>query len=595
VGGRIDGYLPIGDYALIGDGLGAALVARDGCIDWLAVPALDSPPVCAAILDPEAGGAFACAPDQPYDVQRRYRGETNLLETTFTTATGVVRVVDVMTVGRNGTLPWRELVRRIDGLSGEVEMHWRFAPGNRLGDGQPWLRMQDDTPVVSVGDCMLALRTFDAGPPRCGAHDVTGRVTLADGDTALLALVSPGTGPVPLPRRSEIEDRLRLTEDYWHRWVDGIRYDGPWRDAVVRSALVLQLLQFAETGAIAAAPTTSLPERIGGTWNWDYRFAWIRDASFTLDAFLRLHLPEAAQFAMDFLLRVTADGAPEVPVFAGLRGETPGPEEELPDVAGYRRSQPVRRGNAAASQRQLGNYGDLFESVWLYVDDGHSLDHETGGMLAAVADHVCDSWRLDDSGIWELMDQQHYTISKMGCWVALDRATRLAERGHLPDRRAPRWRAERDAVHDWVEQHCWSEQRSAYTFYAGSDELDAAVLLAARTGFDKPDHPRLVSTLDAVREELSEDGLLYRYSSMRGQEGAFVACSFWLADALARADRLDEAAEVIEAVLARTNDVGLLAEEIEPASGAMLGNFPQGLSHLALVTSCSTFAEIAGR
>ncbi len=580
---RRDGFAPIGEYGLVGDGRSAALVAADGSVDWWAVPSMDAPPVFAAILDPENGGAFTLEPAASYEAERRYLPGTNVLETTFRTSGGTVRVVDALNRDVDGPLAWTELAREIHGEAGEVPMRWRVAPGDRFGRGRPWALRHDGRPLLRIEDQGIGVVTERAGEPRVGRADVCGEFTARQGADALLALAAADRGPVPLPRADQVRKRLRATEAAWRRWSQTVQYDGRDRDLVVRSALVLKLLTYAPTSGLLAAATTSLPERVGGERNFDYRYGWVRDTSFALDTLLRLGLQHDAHGTLAWLLDAVSGTAPDIRPFYGLRGDVPEEGGELP-VRGYRDSRPARDGNQAVSQRQWGNFGDLLQVVWLAAGHGPAvLDPATGRMLEQVADRVCDVWTKPDSGIWELGTRRHYTISKMSCWVALDRAVQLADDGQLPAGNADRWRAEAAAVRDWVEAHCWSQARQSYSFYAGSDDLDSAVLLAARMGYLSGDDPRFGQTIDAIRGELADGALLYRYTGSRQQEGAFLACSFWLADALARAGRADEARQVFRETAAHGSDLGLLSEEIDPASGELLGNVPQALSHLALL------------
>jgi GH15 family glucan-1,4-alpha-glucosidase len=405
------------------------------------------------------------------------------------------------------------------------------------------------------------------------------------GDHGLLALTAVDREPLQIPRPDAVSDRLDETIHYHRRWRSRIHYDGPAAEAVLRSAAVLRQLTSQKTGAQAAASTTSLPEKIGGSRNFDYRFAWVRDASFAVDALAGLALVEEVHSVLTWLLEALHRTAPDVHVFYTLDGQPASSEmSEVSFLRGYRDSRPVQEGNSAASQRQLGAYGDLIDAVHRATEIGYRLDARTADLLAGTTDRACDLWRLPDAGIWELGDYEHYTISKIGCWVALDRMIGLAEDDQVASLSLPRWRTERDRIREWIEENCWSRTKQSLTFYAGTDELDAAVLLAARTGFWKGDDPRLSTTIDAVREELSAGGpLMYRYSGQRGKEGAFVACSFWVVEALAYAGRVDEAAEMLDGMLGYCSDLGLLSEELDPETGELLGNFPQALSHLALI------------
>jgi GH15 family glucan-1,4-alpha-glucosidase len=579
---RLDGFAPIADYAVLGNGSTVALVALDGQIDWWPLPRIDSPPIFAALLDARRGGHLNLCPQGRFEVSRRYLPDSNVLETTFRTDTGTVTVTDALTVGRAGRLPWAELVRCIQGVVGEVALQWEIVPGDRFGLSSPKLRTRADGDeiVVDMGELHLAVHCFDVGDPKMEKRRIAGTFSVAAGTRSVLAITGSESEPLFFPSRAAFEARVDTTVAEWHEWSKGITYDGDWEAAVRRSAFALKLLLYAPTGAIAAAATTSLPERIGGDKNWDYRYLWVRDAAFTVNALINLGLDEEVQAAVSFLLRTIRASEPNLHIFYALDGSVSRSEREV-KLPGYRSSKPVRVGNDAEGQLQLGVFGDLFDTIWNYVDDGHLLDQASSDLLADIADRCCKAWRRKDAGIWELDDIQHYTISKMGCWVALDRAVRLNERGQLESRHARRWARERDAVKAWVDEHCWSEAKSSYTFYAGTDQLDAATLLAGRTGFDRGE--RLAGTIAAVCRELVTGPLVYRYSGARDEEGAFLSCSFWLVGALANVGKVDEARSLMDDAVALGNDVGLFAEQMDPASGAMLGNYPQGLSHLALI------------
>lgn len=582
---------------MIGDGRTVALVARDGQVDWWPAPTLDAPPLVAGVLDPDRGGHLSLLPTEPFEVDRRYVEGTNVVETTFTTGTGAITVTDALNTGSAGRLPWTELARRIDCVSGTVTVEWEFAPGDRFGRSSPWVSDRSGTLIVTIEDQTVAVITDDRSTVRLDDDDVVvrGRCTLIAGDRAVVALVASDHEPLFVPTAGAVDTRIQRTIASWKRWDELVVIDPPlphgsWEPAVRRSALALKTLLTESSGAIAAAATTSLPEGIGGQKNWDYRYSWVRDSSFTLDALINLGLHEEVHGAVSWLLGAIRRNGGRLHVFYSLDGAAAEGQVEL-DAPGYRYSRPVRAGNTAAGQLQLGTYGDLFDTISRYAAEGHVIDQATGRLLADMADSCCDQWRRRDSGIWELGELRHYTISKIGCWVALDRACQLAAEGQIPDDHVARWRAEGGRIRQWVETHCWSQAKQAYTFYAGSDELDAAVLLAGRTGFDTG--ARLASTIDAVCSELVRDPLVYRYSGMEEEEGAFVACSFWLVDALARTGQIDRAAQLMDQAIALTNDVGLLSEEIDPSTGAFLGNLPQGLSHLALVNAAFALRNLS--
>jgi GH15 family glucan-1,4-alpha-glucosidase len=591
---RKDGFAPIDAYAAIGDGRTVALVAADGSVDFMSLPTLHAPTTFAALLDPKRGGRFTLAPKGPFEASRRYVGRTNVLETTYRTGEGVVRVTDALTLQDGGLLPWVEHARRIEGLDGRVGLEWRVEPRFDWGREAPRIVRRNGVLVASGGDVQVAVHAWDAG--EIGAEDgaVVGSFEIAAGGSALLALVASHTDPLHTPSREHVEARLDATVKVWERWLGMWSYDGPWEEEVARSALALKLLVFAPEGSIAAAPTTSLPEVVGGSKNYDYRYAWVRDSAFTLDALMRLGLPEQVQQSFAWLLRAVRTTAPDLRPFYALDGTIPTRCDLLDHLQGYRDSRPVRYGNAAKDQLQLGSWGDLLETADLYVSDGNVLDDGTGSLLADCVDRVATLWRDEDSGMWELDELRHYTGSKMTVWTALDRAIRLAESGELPAQHLDRWREERERLQAWIEANLWSEELGAYRGWGGEDSLDAAVLRATRQGY--PQEERLGRTVEAIRDRLAAaPGLIYRSSEHVEQEGAFVACSFWVVEALARLGRVEEACETMEKILPYANDVGLFSEEIDPGSGELLGNFPQGLSHLALINAAGAIQDAGAR
>ena len=592
------GYAPIRDYAAIGDGRTVALVARDGAIDWLCLPDLDSPSVFAALLDAERGGSFELRPSVPFQVERRYRPGTNVLETTFHTEGGVVRVVDVMTLAGTGLTPFRELARRVEGLAGHVSLGWRIEPRFGYAEAATRFERRLGMPVATSGASALAVQCWNAHESATDGGAIAGRVDIRAGESALIALSMAHQEPLVFSSREGVEGRIDATARAWAGWSETRAYDGPWRDAVIRSALALKLLVHAPSGAVAAAATTSLPEVVGGERNWDYRFCWVRDSAFTMGAFLGLRCAADARAYFWWLMQASQLTHPRLRVLYALNGGAHTPERVL-RLHGYRASRPVRIGNAAAAQLQLDTYGELLQTAWLYAGGGHRFDDDIARRLAGMADLVCRMWRRPDAGIWEVRSRpEHFTQSKMMCWVALDRAGDLARRGLLPDDHAGRWRHEAQLIRDFVETRCFSHQKHSYVRHPGSDELDASLLLGILLSYGDPTTDRWAGTIDAVRRELQAGPFVRRYTGedgLGGSEGAFLTCSFWLAEALARGRRLDEAAALMDQLVGLANDVGLYAEEIDPATRAFLGNAPQGLSHLALISAALAVAEAAAR
>jgi GH15 family glucan-1,4-alpha-glucosidase len=584
---------PLRSYAPIGDGRTIALVGERGQIDWMPLPNLDSLPVFARLLDSDTGGAVDLHPIGEYEVSRRYVPRTNVLETTFRTATGEARVTDAMVTGVAGRLPWAELARRIDGKRGEVEFEWRVRPGTQLQTASPWIEDVDGACVMRVGEISFAVvgknhggNNADPDGPR--GPSIHGRFTTSPDSRHLIVVAATDDEPLHLPDPDNVDRGIDRTIEGWRAWSKEFSYEGPWAQHVQRSALALKLLVYAPTGSMAAAATTSLPENPRGGKNWDYRFAWVRDLAYAAHALILFGLREETHAAISWLLRTIRLNGPDLHVMYTLRGETATKVRAF-EVAGYRGIGPVVTGNPAQGQLQLGVYGDLFAICRTYVDAGNVLDVATGRMLADMADRVCDLWRNPDSGMWELPEIRHYTSSKMGCWQALNDAVILAEAGQIPGSPA-RWAAERERVRDWVDAHGWSEEIGAYVMYPGTTDLDASVLLHAPSGFDRG--PRMSSTIDAISRDLGAGHLVYRYTGMDQEEHTFVSCAFWLASALACVGRHDEAIEAMDDLVERGNDVGVFAEMIAQDDDAFWGNLPQSLSHLALLTAALTMREV---
>ena len=547
---------------------------------WWCVPNIDSDPLFDRLVDPAHGGFFVLAPTDAFEVDRHYQPDSNVLVSEYQTASGRVRVTDALNSSLAGRLPWCELVRRIEGLEGRVTMRATIIFGTRADTISPWLQPNEHGCIFHAGPVLgLFLRSPSVQSIREDDRTMVAQVVVAAGDHALVAIVAGEDQPIGVPRIADLDQRLDVTDQAWKAWTRGLRYDGPYGEVVRRSALVLKLLLFSPTGAIAAAATTSLPEKVGSNKNWDYRFAWVRDAAYALAAFVRLDVIPESQAALQWLLhRIGEHGAR---VCYRLDGGAVSPEETV-DVPGYRGSRPVRIGNRAATQRQHGIYGDIFLAAGSFVSAGNVLDQQSAILLSGLADECAERWRMKDAGMWELEEQQHFTMSKISCHQALMQAVALAEGGHLPSTCVSRWRRECGRISDWIDAHCWSAAKQAYSFYAGTDRLDASLVLAVRFGFDKRE--RLSSTIDAIRAELAHGPWIYRYSGSSTEEGAFIACTFWLVEAYAELGRMDEARALMDEALAGLPDgIGLLAEMIDPETRSFLGNLPQGLSHLALI------------
>jgi len=590
-----DGYADLASYAAIGDGRTVALIALDGRIDWLPVPSLVSAIPFAAVLDAGRGGCVETAPVEPFTTERAYVEGTNVLVTTFTTASGVVRLTDSLNTGVAGRLPWTELARRIEGVSGSVRMRAVARPGTCLNAASPWIQETVHGLVLRVDGLTMGVVASDDADLVHDPSQVAAEFVTEPGSTHVFGLVGTEREPVLLPDADDLLAGVERTIRNWTQWSDAIdpALDlGSHSDAVRRSALALKLLIHAPSGAIAAAATTSLPESRSGGKNWDYRYAWVRDMAYTMTALLRFGLKEETHAAISWLLSTIRENGPEPEILYGLDGSVHSGGASEADAPGWRGIGPVLWGNGAADQLQLGVYGDLFSIVGLYVRDGNIIDADTGRMLAQIADLTCDTWRRKDAGMWELETQQHYTSSKMACWQALREAVTLAEMGQIPGD-PERWRNEAERIRAWVDEHGWSEERQAYVWHPGTDQLDASVLLHAVSGFDRG--PRMSSTLDALDRELGIGPHLFRYSGVAEEESTFVACSFWMVSALALVGRTDEARERFDALMVVPNDVGIMCELYDPVTGDALGNLPQALSHLALINAAITVEDHCGR
>jgi GH15 family glucan-1,4-alpha-glucosidase len=565
----------IADYALLGDCHSAALVGRDGSIDWACFPRFDSPAVFCKVLDADKGGYFSVAPHNTRATARAYVEDTNVLVTTFDCDGATVEVTDCMPLGAHAIL------RRVACTAGRAQVDVVIEPRFEYGAFVPRLRPNE---AVGGADALWIDATHPVG---VDGERLRGMWSLRAGD---VAWVRAGWTPShsPRPPRTDFERELKQTIAFWKGWLAGCSYDGDHADAVHRSALVLKALTYAPSGAVVAAPTTSLPELIGGERNWDYRYTWIRDATLTLISLFTLGFTDEAAAFKHWLERTGAGRPKDLQIMYGICGERSLPELELAHLRGHRDSTPVRIGNGAVKQLQLDCYGQLLQAGWLFARAGGEISDDNWTFLAGLADIVCDCWEKPDQGIWEIRDApRHFVHSKLNCWVALDRAVRLAEGLGV---RAPveRWRTERDRVAAYLEKQAavegWFPQATDFPV------ADASTLLVPALGLLPTGHPLVEGTIEAVRRDLTHDGLVHRYKAddgLEGGEGAFLLCSFWLLDCLTHSGRLDEADELLERLLSYSNDVGLFAEEVDPVTGEALGNFPQAFTHMALVTSCA--------
>jgi GH15 family glucan-1,4-alpha-glucosidase len=596
-------FLPIGDYGIVGNLETCALVGRDGSVDWWCLPHIESESVFAAILDPEVGGDFTIQPTGEFDAEQSYRDRTNVLDTTFRTDAGTATVTDFMPViGEQQAvdIPEHSLYRRVECTDGSLDLDVTFAPRFDYARAETTLEQVDGGVVASEED---GEELFLQSPVALDTRDdtATGSFALEAGDTAWFICQY---GERARLEPAEAAEMLLRTVDYWEGWVhhctDSPRclFYGPWHDLVIRSELVLKLLMRRETSAIAAAPTTSLPETIGGERNWDYRFNWIRDAAFTVQMLHELgHATDAEEFFRECLDRVREgdSGAVEQP-FYGVDGEIPTEEEELDHLSGYRNSKPVRIGNAAGEQRQLDVYGELVMAIHETSQYGETITGDSWDAIRDVIEHVCEVWDEPGYGIWEdRADPKHFVYSKVMCWAAIDRGLTMAA---ATDYDAPtdRWAAERDEIKQTVLERGFNDDLNSFVrSFEADDVVDASLLRLPVVGFLPGDDDRILGTIETVRDRLEVgDGLVYRYRTddgLAGEENPFVLCSFWLVDALAVAGREDEARELFENVLDYATSLGLFAEQVDEETGEQRGNFPQAFSHLGIINSAIYVSE----
>ena len=597
-------YLPIEDYGIVGDLHTVALCGINGSIDWFCFPHFDSPSIFAALLDDHKGGRFQIAPADPAATHKQlYLPDTNVLITRFLSADGVGEMTDFMPVDtRSHESAFRHrLVRSIQVVRGT--MRFRIACRPRFD----YARAPHTAAAVKDGVVFrspgLALQLRSCVPLRIEDGDVVGEVTLRAGERHFFVLERLHEGETEHWREPEQEyaEAFAQTVAYWRAWLSQSDYRGRWREMVNRSALVLKLLTYAPTGAIVAAPTTSLPEAIGGGRNWDYRYTWIRDASFTVYALLRIGFTSEAKQFIEWLEARCEELEPDgsLQIMYGIDGRHDLREEILDHLEGYRGAGPIRIGNAAANQLQLDIYGELIDALYLYNKYGEPLSYDLWNNVRRLLSWLAGHWRHPDEGIWEVRGgRSHLTFSKMMCWVAFERAIRMAERRGLPWDTT--WRRERDTIYDEVMREGWNRHRRAFTQSYDSPYLDASLLLMPLVKFIGPTDPRMTSTVDRVLEELVSDSLVYRYNphltpdGLEGDEGTFSMCTFWLVECLTRAGRLDEARLIFEKMLTYANHLGLYGEQIGH-SGEALGNFPQAFTHLGLISAAYNLDRALGR
>ncbi|HEX5468166.1 MAG TPA: glycoside hydrolase family 15 protein [Gaiellaceae bacterium] len=588
-------YLPIAEHGIMGDLHTIALTATDGTIDWYCCPSFDSPSVFASILDSENGGYYRISPaKEGWTPKQLYFPDTNVLITRFLSPDGVGEIQGFMPIEEASDEAHRHrLVRRVEGVRGEMRFRVEMYPRFNYGRDEHEIVQYEHGVVFRSPTLCLALQATT--PIACDEQGIHAEFTVRAGASVTFVLERVARDYVPRAySEEENRDAYEETIAFWRRWLSQSHYRGRWREMVNRSALTLKLLTYSPTGAIVAAPTTSLPEQIGGTRNWDYRYTWVRDAAFSLYALLRLGFTDEAEaftgWLWDRVLRRRETETGPLQIMYGIDGRSELTEGILEHFEGYRGSRPVRIGNAAYNQLQLDIYGELIDSVYLFNKYGEPIAHESWVEISRIVDWICTAWDQPDEGIWEVRGgRQNFTYSRLMCWVAIERAIRIARQRGLPaDLDA--WRAARDAIYHQIMTRCWNEKRGAFVQHFDTDVLDASLLLMPLVKFIAPTDPRWLSTLDAITKELVSDSLVYRYNAraapdgVAGEEGTFSICSFWYVEALARAGRLSEARLAFEKMLTYGNHLGLYSEEIGP-TGEQLGNFPQAFTHLALISA----------
>jgi GH15 family glucan-1,4-alpha-glucosidase len=596
-----DPYPPIEDYAYISDCHSSALISKAGSIDWCCMPRLDSSSCFARLLGWENGGYCQIVPKSKYSIKRKYLENTLILETTFETDSGSARLTDFFTMRRGGEHnPHRQILRIIEGLEGQVELEVVFRPRFDYGAIRPWIRQINERTFAAMGGSDGLLLTGDIELSLDGRHHCGGSFTINSDEKRHISIIyhPPEELDEQLSKISNIDEldrRFEETHEWWKRWVNKGNFKGKYKERALRSAIILKGLSNAPTGAIAASPTTSLPESMGGNRNWDYRFTWIRDSAFTVRSLAELGYDKEADGFRRFIERSAAGSAEELQILYGVGGERRLFEKEIEELEGYRGSKPVRMGNAAVSQLQFDIFGELLDLSWHWHRRGNSPDDDYWEFIVELINRTIALWQKPDRGIWEIRGEpRHFVLSKAMCWVALDRGIKMAcDLKH--DCPVKEWEKERDAICKLVEDKGYDKKRGVFIQAFDNPIMDASLLLLPIFGFVDYTDERMIRTTDAIREDLDENGLIRRYASgsdsLSGDEGVFITCTFWLAQCLAKQGRLEDANKYFERASSTANDLGLFSEEYDTKKNQMLGNFPQGLTHLSYIFAINTLEE----
>ncbi|WP_266205065.1 glycoside hydrolase family 15 protein [Pontibacter kalidii] len=598
----------LSDYALIGNARAAALVNTAGAIDWCCLPDFDSPGIFSAILDKERGGHFAISPAGKYSSAQRYLPDTNVVETIFETTEGDARLLDAFIAQteedkKRNLFPDHELLRVVEGISGTLDFKLEYAPKTYYGKNTPHLEDRQKLGIHFVWKEHIYTLLSTLPPEQLTVEaEAPGKATatfsISPGERILFSFSYSNQSPAILPELNTTGwARLQRTINFWKNWIGKCTYSGLYKEEVRRSALALKLLTYAPSGAIIAAPTTSLPEKPGGERNWDYRYCWLRDASFAIRALLKLGYEEEAHAYMNWILHATRLTRPKLQVAYSVFGHASLPEQSLDWLTGYADSSPVRVGNGADKQFQLDVYGEVLDAVYAYSPFMKEFDRDSRKFVIGLGKIICETWDKQDNGIWEIRSSViHHTHSKVMAWVGLDRLIRLTEMYKWHDVPLEKFRKTAASIKDTVEQSGYNKALDSYTHELDGDTLDASLLTFSLVGYCEPSSPRMVSTTKLIQERLTENNLLYRYlnldDGLEGKEGAFGICNFWLIENLARSGRLEEAMTLFESIIKCASPTGLLAEEIDPASNALWGNYPQGFTHIGLINAAYALNEV---